>query len=112
MRHDGGQIMRAAAAQKARQTAWRQQLRDLMQHNLGHGQRALTHLHTQQQLHFGIDRRPHPLGQTGETLDGLGFAESAIPGGADNGVEFVDRRQALSPGWPLARMLPRPSHPR
>src|SRR5262249_19526515 len=90
MRHDGGEVMRVPVAQKERYTPWRQQLRDLMEYGLGHGQGAFPHLDTQQQFGLRIDRGPHPVGGSREPLDRLGFPDLTVSHRTEHGVEFVE----------------------
>ena len=54
MRHDGGEGMWVPVTQKERHTPGRQQLRDLMQHGLGHRQGAFPDLDAQEQCALGI----------------------------------------------------------
>ena len=68
----------------------RDQLRELMQQGLCHRQRALTHLHTQQQLTLGIDRRPHPVRGARETLNRLAFTQITVSDRTEHGVQFVE----------------------
>jgi hypothetical protein len=71
MRHDGGEVMRVPIAQTERNTPGRHQLRDLMQHGVGHCQRAVPDLDAQQQFGLRIDRGPDPVGGTRQPLDRL-----------------------------------------
>src|SRR5215470_18827842 len=90
MGRDGHEIMRVAIADKKWHTAGSDQLRELMQHGLCHRQRALTHLHTQQQLTLGIDRRPHPVRGPRETLNRLAFTQITVSDRTEHGVQFVE----------------------
>jgi hypothetical protein len=88
--YDSGEVMRIAIAQKQWNTARCQELRDLMQHGVGHSQRALSDLYVQAQLALPVDRGPDPVGRTRETLNGLGFTDLAVSRRTEHGVEFVE----------------------
>jgi hypothetical protein len=88
--HDCGEVILVAITEKEWDTPGRQELRELMKHGLGHRQGALAHLHAQEQLALGIDRRPDPVGGTREPLDGLGCTHITLSHRAYDGVEFVE----------------------
>jgi hypothetical protein len=74
MRHDGGEIMGIPIAHKEGYTTKGHQLREVMQHGLGHGQGAFPNLHAQQQFGLRIDGGPHPVRGARELCRKIAFS--------------------------------------
>jgi hypothetical protein len=62
VRQQRRRILLETIGKKQRYTVWRQDLDDLMDHALCHGESAVTDLDGQEQLGDWIERRLHPMG--------------------------------------------------
>jgi hypothetical protein len=76
------------------QQQWRagggQDLRDVMDHVLGHGQRALAHVERQQHRALRVHGHRHPVGGTVTTRDRLCLADRAVLDGTEQGLQCIE----------------------
>jgi hypothetical protein len=75
---------------KERRPVGRQHLRDVVDHALGHRQGAIADLDREEQFALGVHRDPHPLGGTGQALDGLGLRDLAILDRTEHRIELIE----------------------
>src|SRR5262249_1963738 len=75
---------------KQRDTVGGYDLRDVVDHGLGHRQGALTDIERQQQLALRVHRHPDPLGRPLQAFHGLGRADLAVLHRAEQGIEFIE----------------------
>ena len=116
MREQGRQILPKAIGEKQRGAVRGQDLRDVVDHALRHGQRAIPDVDRQQQLALGVHRDPDPLGRTLQALDGVGLADLAVFDGAEQRKEFIQlhlpdpqvMQEVLRKGPQLLRRLHQP----
>ena len=83
-------ILPEAIGQKQRGAVGGQHLRHLMDHALGHGQRAIADVDRQQQFALRVHRHPHPLGRPLQALDGLGLTDLAVLDRTEQGKQLIE----------------------
>ena len=90
MGQQGRQILPEPIGEEQRGAVGGQHLHDLMDHALGHGQRALAHVDRQHQLALGVQGHPDPLGRPLQALDGLSLADLAVLDRAEQGKQLIE----------------------
>jgi hypothetical protein len=83
------EVVPKAVSQKARCAIWRQDLGDLMDETLRHGESALTDVNRQDELGDWLHGHPHPVGRALQALDGFVLGHFPVFDGAEQSKECV-----------------------
>ena len=90
MAQQGRHILPEPVGQKQWHAVGSQDLHDVVDKALGHGQGTMADVERQQQLALGVHGDPDPLGRTLQALDGVGLTDGPVLHGTEEGKHLIE----------------------